>query len=105
MGQRHLKGRTLQQIADARAVDPRDTYLDLLRDSGLRVLGGTHSMCEDDVRFVMRHPLTMVGSDSRSMKIGGKSAEGVEVVIHNGRVVVDGDRHTGALAVRVLRGH
>ena len=33
-------------------------------------------LSEDDVRYVMRHPLMMVGSDSTSMVIGGKSAEG-----------------------------
>ena len=64
-----LDSRTLQEIANAHHVDPRDAYLDLLRDSDLRVLGGTHNMCEDDVSFVMQHPLMMVGSDSRSMKI------------------------------------
>ena len=140
-------------------------------------------LSEDDVRYVMRHPLMTVGSDSESMVIGGKSAEGkphprtygtfarilgqyvrdegvlpleeaiakmtsrpaaklgladrgtiavgkkadlvlfsaervretatyedphqyaegIETVILNGRVVVDGGEHTGALAGRVLR--
>jgi N-acyl-D-amino-acid deacylase len=33
-------------------------------------------LSEDDITYVMRHPLMMVGSDSTSMVIGGKSAEG-----------------------------
>jgi N-acyl-D-aspartate/D-glutamate deacylase len=141
------------------------------------------SMDEEDVRLVMRHPVMMVGSDSRSLTIGGKSQEGkphprtygthvrilgqyvrdeavisleeavrkmagrpaeklglsdrgtievgkrgdlvlfdparvcetatfadphrypegIRMVVLNGRIVVDGDRHTGALPGRVLR--
>ncbi len=33
-------------------------------------------MSEDDIRTVMRHPLMTMGSDSVSMTIGGRSAEG-----------------------------
>jgi len=180
---RSLDGRTIAQIAQARGADPYETILDLLLANECDIGAIFFSMSEDDVRYVMRHPLMTVGSDSSSMVIGGKSAEGkphprtygtfarilgqyvrdegvlaleeavakmtgrsaaklgladrgtvevgkkadlvlfsaervretstfeephryaegIETVILNGRVVVDGGEHTGTLAGRVLR--
>jgi N-acyl-D-aspartate/D-glutamate deacylase len=178
-----MQGRTLQRVADERRMDPRDAYFDLLIGSECQARASVFTKCEDDVRTVMRHPLVMVGSDSQSMVIGGRSAdqhphprtygtfarilghymrdegvltledavasmtsrpaaklnladrgtvavgqradlvlfsaericdvstfedphhyaEGIEMVMVNGRIVVDGARHTDALAGRVLR--
>lgn len=180
---RSLDGKTIAQIAEERGADPYETVCDILLANECDIGAIYFSMSEDDIRYVMRHPLMMVGSDSTSMAIGGKSAEGkphprtygtfvrilgqyvrdegvlpleeaiakmtsrpaarlgladrgtiavgkkadlvlfsaervretatfqdphqypegVEYVILNGRVVVDGGEHTGTLAGRVLR--
>jgi N-acyl-D-amino-acid deacylase len=180
---RSLDGKTIAQIAEARGADPHETILDVLLANECDIAAIYFSMSEDDVRYVMRHPLMTVGSDATSMVIGGKSgegkphprtygtfarilgqyvrdegvltleeavakmtgrcaaklglvdrgtvevgkkadlvlfsaeriretatfeqphqyAEGVELVVLNGRIVVDGAEHTGALSGRVLR--
>jgi N-acyl-D-amino-acid deacylase len=180
---RSLDGKTIAQIAAARRADPYETVCDVLLANECDIGAIYFSMSEDDIRTVMRHPLMMVGSDSTSTVIGGKTAEGkphprtygtfarilgryvreegvlsleeaivrmtsrpaaklgladrgtiavgkkadlvlfsaervretatyqnphqyaegVEVVVLNGRVAVDGGEHTGALAGRVLR--
>lgn len=180
---RALDGKTIAEVAAARDADPHETVLDILAENECDVGAIYFSMSEDDVRYVMRHPLMMVGSDATSMVIGGKSAEGkphprtygtfarilghyvreegvltleeavakmtgrcaaklgladrgtvevgkkadlvlfsaervretatfedphryaegVELVVLNGRIVVEGGQHTGALAGRVLR--
>lgn len=180
---RSLDGKTIAQIAEERGADPYETVLDILLANECDIGAIYFSMSEDDVRYVMRHPLMTVGSDSSSTVIGGKTAEGkphprtygtfarilgqyvrdegvltleeavakmtgrsaaklgladrgtvevgkkadlvlfsaervretatyehphqyaegIETVILNGRVVVDGGEHTGTLAGRVLR--
>jgi N-acyl-D-amino-acid deacylase len=74
--ERSLDGRTIAQIAADRRADPHETILDILLANACDIGAIYFSMSEDDVRYVMRHPLMMVGSDSTSMVIGGKSAEG-----------------------------
>jgi len=73
---RTLDGKTIAQIAEARAADPYETICDILLTNECDIGAIYFSMSEDDIRYVMRHPLMMVGSDSTSMVIGGKSAEG-----------------------------
>jgi N-acyl-D-amino-acid deacylase len=182
-GDRSLDGKTIAEIATERNADPAETVLYVLLTSECEVGTIYFSMDEEDVRTVMRHPVMMVGSDSRSLTIGGRSEEGkphprtygafvrilgqyvrdeavinleeaigkmsgrpaeklgladrgkievgkradlvlfdaarvretatfanphrypegIQMVLLNGRVVVDGDRHTGALPGRVLR--
>src|SRR5215210_6528220 len=73
---RSLDGKTIAQIAETRAADPYETICDILLANECDIGAIYFSMSEDDIRYVMRHPLMMVGSDSTSMVIGGKSAEG-----------------------------
>jgi N-acyl-D-amino-acid deacylase len=73
---RSLDGKTIAQIAASRGADPYETVLDILLANECDIGAIFFSMSEDDVRYVMRHPLMTVGSDSASMVIGGKSAEG-----------------------------
>jgi len=73
---RSLDGKTIQQIAEDRDADPYEAVLDVLADNQCDIGAIFFSMSEDDVRYVMRHPLMMVGSDATSMVIGGKTAEG-----------------------------
>lgn len=73
---RALDGKTIAEIAAERGTDPHETILDILLENACDIGAIYFSMSEDDVRYVMRHPLMMVGSDATSMVIGGKSAEG-----------------------------
>ena len=73
---RSLDGKTIAEIAAERSADPYETICDILLANACDIGAIYFSMSEDDVRYVMRHPLMMVGSDSTSMVIGGKSAEG-----------------------------
>ena len=73
---RSLDGKTIAEIAEARGADPHETICDVLLANECDIGAIYFSMSEDDVKYVMQHPLMMVGSDSTSMVIGGKSAEG-----------------------------
>src|SRR2546423_678356 len=71
-----LDGKTIAQIAEERDADPDETVLNILSENLCDIGAIFFSMSEDDVRYVMRHPLMTVGSDATSMVIGGKTAEG-----------------------------
>ncbi len=75
-GDRSLDGKTIAQIAAERNADPAETVVDVLLASDCEVGAIFFSISEDDVKTVMRHPLMMVGSDSRSLVIGAKTQEG-----------------------------
>ncbi len=56
------EGKSIAALAGAMACSPEDAAARVLaEDSGVTVV--LHAMCEDDVRTVMRHPSTMIGSD------------------------------------------
>ena len=56
------EGRSLAQIAHAMGCDAETAAAHVLKaEPGATVI--IHTMCEDDVRTVMRHPSTMIGSD------------------------------------------
>jgi N-acyl-D-amino-acid deacylase len=61
-----VEGRTVAEIAAERGADPMQAVLDMLQVGQGNVGAIYFSMCEDDVRTVMRHPRMMVGSDSAS---------------------------------------
>jgi N-acyl-D-aspartate/D-glutamate deacylase len=71
-----LEGKTILEIAAERGVDPRDAVLDMLIESNGEAGANYFGMSEDDIRYVMRHPLMVVGSDSTSVTIGGKTTTG-----------------------------
>jgi N-acyl-D-amino-acid deacylase len=56
-------GKTLDTIAEERAVDPLVGALDLLAETGLAITSIDHYATEDTVRQIFRHPLALVGSD------------------------------------------
>ena len=59
---RDWEGKSVAQIAQAMGVDVRAAVMRMLQEEP----GATaviHMMCEEDVRTVMRHPSTMIGSD------------------------------------------
>ena len=60
-------GRTLADIASERGVDPFTAYFDLLEASGAAggVVGFYYN--EEDIRNVLRHPRSMIGSDGYAL--------------------------------------
>lgn len=58
-----LEGKTIEQIAELRGTDPFTAAFDLLVDEETAVSMVIFYLSEDDVRTVMRHPATMVGTD------------------------------------------
>jgi N-acyl-D-amino-acid deacylase len=59
-----LVGKTVSQIADDRCSSPRNTVMDLLREEECQVLMISFNSCDENLRKVLTHPLTSIGSDS-----------------------------------------
>jgi N-acyl-D-amino-acid deacylase len=57
------EGKSLQQIAEMRGEEPLESVFNLLVDEECAVAMIMFSMSEEDVRTVMRHPATMIGTD------------------------------------------
>jgi N-acyl-D-amino-acid deacylase len=57
------EGKSLQQIAEMRGEEPLESVFNLLLDEECAVAMIMFSMAEEDVRTVMRHPATMIGTD------------------------------------------
>jgi dihydroorotase/N-acyl-D-amino-acid deacylase len=57
------EGRTIAALAAEWGVSPGDAARRVLDAEGIAATVVMHVMCEDDVRTVMRHPTTMIGSD------------------------------------------
>lgn len=74
-----VTGKTLAELADREGEDrdPADIMLDILLADENRTMHVNFGMDEDDVRTVMRHRLTMVGSDGSSLKPDGPLGDGV----------------------------
>ena len=70
------EGRRLDEIAAERGQDPFDVCFDLLIQEDGAVGCVFFSMCEPDVRSVMRWPGTMIGSDASSVAPYGQLGEG-----------------------------
>ncbi|HEX2036481.1 MAG TPA: D-aminoacylase [Chloroflexota bacterium] len=73
---RPLEGKTLAEIGAARGVAPVEAMFDLLLEEEGRA-GMLHFiMDEDDVAHVVRHPLSMIGSDGSSLRPDGPLGRG-----------------------------
>lgn len=72
---KHFEGKTIEEIAKLRGVDPVDAVFDLLR-SGQYVGQIRFGMCEEDVKAIMRHPLVMIGSDGSCLAPYGVLGKG-----------------------------
>ena len=57
------EGKSLQQIAEMRGEEPLESVFDLLLDEECAVAMIMFTMAEEDVRTVLRHPATMIGTD------------------------------------------
>jgi N-acyl-D-amino-acid deacylase len=73
---RPLEGKTLAEIGEQRRVAPVDVLFDLLLEEEGRA-GMLHFiMDEGDVEHVLKHPLSMIGSDGSSLRPDGPLGRG-----------------------------
>jgi N-acyl-D-aspartate/D-glutamate deacylase len=68
--QHHHEGRTLRKLAKERKQPLYDAIFDLLHEEDAAVLTVAHVLSEEDVRTVLKHPATIVGSDSMPLTAG-----------------------------------
>ncbi len=69
-------GKTVERIAAERGADANETALDLIHDTENRVIMVAYGRSEDDLRAVLRHEATSIGSDSLAMDPRGPSGAG-----------------------------
>jgi N-acyl-D-amino-acid deacylase len=72
---RLLQGRTVADIAREQGRNPIETVLDIIVEERNFVSAINFAINEDDIAFVMRHPLTMIGSDAVGTCPRGKMGE------------------------------
>jgi len=65
-GHREYEGKTIAEIAAQKKADPFDLVFDLLIEEKASVQIVIFSMREKDIRTVLKHPASMIGSDSSS---------------------------------------
>lgn len=68
---KHLEGKTIRQIADLQDKDPYNTVFDLLIAEKGKVLIVLLLMAEEDLINILRHPMSMIGSDGMSVSTEG----------------------------------
>ena len=73
---RGLEGMSLADIATAQNADVFDVFFDLLTKERGKVNCIYFEMCEEDIRTVLSHPTTMIGSDGRSLSPVGILGQG-----------------------------
>lgn len=69
---RQLQGKNLLQISRERGCHPLECVLDILAEEHTFVSAARFTMSEEDVRTVLRFPLTMIGSDAIATAPAGK---------------------------------
>ena len=63
-GHPDLEGETIEDIAKKKGLDPFEFVFDLLIEEKASVSIVLFTMCEEDMRYVLSHRLSMIGSDS-----------------------------------------
>ena len=71
-----MEGMSLTDIASSRSEDVFDVFFEILTKENGRVDCIYHEMCEDDVKTVLSNPITMIGSDGRSLSPEGVLGKG-----------------------------
>lgn len=69
-------GLTVQAVADLWSMDPNETAMKLIARSDNRVQMVAYGRSEDDLRAVLTHDLTSIGSDGLAMDPDGPSSAG-----------------------------
>lgn len=59
-------GKSIEEIAAARGVDPADACFDLVLEERGHVNEVNYGMCEEDIEYIMRRPYVMIGSDGNA---------------------------------------
>ena len=75
-GHPDLEGKTIEDIAKEKDVDPFEFVFDLLVEEKASVSIVEFTMCEEDMRHVLSHRLSMVGSDSSALAPYGVLGKG-----------------------------
>jgi len=75
-GHRKYEGKTITEITEQKRIDPFDFVFDLLIQEKASVAILIFTMCEKDMRAVLKHPASMIGSDSSSTAPYGVLAKG-----------------------------
>jgi N-acyl-D-amino-acid deacylase len=73
---RHLEGKTLAEIGELRQREPVEALFDLLLEEDGRASMLHFIMDEADVEHVIKHPLSMIGSDGSSLRADGPLSRG-----------------------------
>jgi N-acyl-D-aspartate/D-glutamate deacylase len=74
-GDRSMQGHTVAALARERGMEPEVFVVRLLAAEGGMVACIAFQMSEEDVKTVMRHPCTAIGSDAATTALSGKRAE------------------------------
>jgi N-acyl-D-amino-acid deacylase len=69
-------GHSVRQIAQLHGVPPEDAFLDMATASGGSAVIVAFGRSEDDLRAVLRHPRSMIGSDGLGLDPDGPSGRG-----------------------------
>ena len=75
-GHPDLEGEIIEDIAKKKSVDPFEFVFDLLIEEKASVGIVLFTMCEEDMRYVLSHSLSMIGSDSSARAPYGVLAKG-----------------------------
>lgn len=59
-----FEGKAISEIAQQKSMDPFDFVFDLLIEESASVSVVRFLMCEEDVRTVLKHPVSMIGTDA-----------------------------------------
>lgn len=62
-------GKSIQEIAAIRGVDPADACFDLILDEKGRVSEINYGMCEEDIEYIMGRHFVMTGSDASAVPL------------------------------------
>jgi len=71
-----FEGKSVKEIARSREIDPFEFVFDLLIEESAAVSVVRFAMCEEDVRLVMQHPFSMIGTDSSAAAPYGVLGQG-----------------------------
>ena len=71
-----MEGKRISRIAKHKDMYPVDFLLDLLLEEETKVSAIFFTMCEDNLRRILKKPYTMVGSDSSARSTSGILAKG-----------------------------
>ena len=72
---REYQGRTIAELARERGTSPIQTVIQIILEERNFVSAVNFALCEEDVEFVMKHPLVMIGSDAVGTSPYGRTGE------------------------------